>query len=158
MLTNYRTIGWKAIFYSTWKTFKTNFCPILSSFRRHKTLLSEEKLTALMSEVQSNFHQLRNDISLRDAQDQARILAEVDEKRRQQRRILREDLCPPDSQQDQERSFAVLQGSSSGHWIAGEPTFRAWSDPLSTQSSLLFLSGIPGAGLIALTDYTKICS
>ncbi|KAI4595118.1 hypothetical protein KJ359_007093 [Pestalotiopsis sp. 9143b] len=42
--------------------------------------------------------------------------------------------------------------SSSGVWIASEPTLKAWSDPSSTQSSFLFLSGIPGAGKTTLTS------
>ncbi|ETS75549.1 hypothetical protein PFICI_12493 [Pestalotiopsis fici W106-1] len=151
--------AWKTVFHSTWKTFQTEFRPILSKFKMHQKLLSEEKLTSLMSEMQrmkcatrDNFQQLRNDMSAIIARDEAKILAETEERRREKRRMLRDELGSPDYQQDQEDSFAVLRESSSGDWIANEPIFKDWSDLSSTQSPLIYLSGIPGAGKTTLVS------
>src|SRR3569833_3451941 len=42
--------GWKTVFHSAWKTFYTNFQPILIKLKRHSTLLSSERIA---TEVQS---------------------------------------------------------------------------------------------------------
>ncbi|KAF2993562.1 hypothetical protein E8E14_000024, partial [Neopestalotiopsis sp. 37M] len=146
--------AWQTVFRSTWKTFKTNFGPVLSNFKWHQKLLSEEKITALMSEMQSmksatedGLRQLSKDLSFMVIQDQAKILAEKNERWSQQRRILRDELSSPDYFHDQEHSLAILRDSSSGDWIANEATFKSWSDRSSTQSPLIFLNGIPGAEL-----------
>ncbi|KAM6511299.1 hypothetical protein FALCPG4_016301 [Fusarium falciforme] len=44
--------GWKRYFDCAWNTFKTRCKPIIDSLKRHRTLLSDEKLTAAVVEVQ----------------------------------------------------------------------------------------------------------
>ncbi|RYP43713.1 hypothetical protein DL768_009760 [Monosporascus sp. mg162] len=43
--------AWKTVFHSSWKTFKTRFGPILNSLKRHRELISDEKLTIATSEI-----------------------------------------------------------------------------------------------------------
>ena len=44
--------AWETVLRSAWKTFETSFKPILDSLKRHRTLLSDEKLTAAIAEIQ----------------------------------------------------------------------------------------------------------
>jgi hypothetical protein len=107
------------------------------------------EMQSMKSATEDGLQQLSKDLYSMVIQDQARILAEQNERWSQQRRILRDELSSPDYFHDQEHSLAILRDSSSGDWIANEATFKSWSNRSSTQSPLIFLNGIPGAGTIA---------
>ncbi|KAH7117462.1 hypothetical protein EDB81DRAFT_244147 [Dactylonectria macrodidyma] len=46
--------AWKTVFHSSWKTFRTRYGPIISSLKRHRELISDEKLTIAISEVRDS--------------------------------------------------------------------------------------------------------
>lgn len=50
--------AWTKFFDATWKTFKTNFKPILESLRRHRALLHDLKLDAACLEIQVSRSQI----------------------------------------------------------------------------------------------------
>jgi hypothetical protein len=147
------TQGWKNVFHSSWKTFKSQFGPILSSFKRHQQLLTEEKLTALMSEVQTvhhhaeeKFYILEREINARHARDSEKELAELEETRHRQRRIVHRKLDAPDSLKDHEHACQMRQTSCSGDWILTDSRFQEWIELDTFSSKNFYLNGIPGAG------------
>jgi hypothetical protein len=145
--------GWKTVFHSSWRTFKSQFGPILSSFKRHQQLLAEEKLNALISEVQTlrqhaeeKFQSLENEVNARHSRDSERELAEIEETRHRQRRIVQRKLDAPDMLKDHEHASQMRQTNSSGDWIILDPRFQEWSGLDTLLSKRFYLNGIPGAG------------
>ncbi|KAK7429027.1 hypothetical protein QQZ08_004434 [Neonectria magnoliae] len=75
--------GWKRLFTYAWPTFKTRFRPIINSLKRHQGLLSDEKHTIVIEEVQElsadfkdKFAELRQAISESDAKHQESIASQ----------------------------------------------------------------------------------
>lgn len=152
MLSNH-TKGWKAVFHSSWRTFKSQFGPILSSFKRHQQLLAEEKLTALMSEVQDlrqhageKFQCLENEINARYTRDSERELAELEETSYRQRSMVQRKLNAPNFLKDHEHASQMRQTGGSGNWVLVNPKFQEWVELDTFSSKSFFLNGIPGAG------------
>ncbi|KAI1114303.1 hypothetical protein F5Y14DRAFT_189934 [Nemania sp. NC0429] len=52
--------GWKVFFDSAWRTFKTRLNPIVQSLKRHRELLSDEKLNATIIEIQAGREEIRS--------------------------------------------------------------------------------------------------
>ena len=166
--------AWEIVLRSSWKTFETGFKPILDSLKRHRTLLSDEKLTAAIAEIQ-NLHQVtvkkfsdQSDQSSAELnglwlqldnkfQELSKQLYEIQkisteketkehrEALNQQRRFIAEKLGPPDYEADQYR-VSEKRFSASGDWILNDPGFLNWLDPRNLSNSTLYLHGIPGAG------------
>jgi hypothetical protein len=121
--------------------------------KRHQQLLAEEKLNALMSEVQTlhhhaeeEFQSLENEANARHTRESERELAEIEETRHRQRRIVQRKLDVPDFLKDHEHASQMRQTSSSGNWILLDPGFQEWSELDTFSSKHFYLNGIPGAG------------
>jgi len=132
--------AWETVLRSAWKTFETSFKPILDSLKRHRTLLSDEKLTAAIAEIQdirkfnvTRFNELSQQLDNR-FQELSKQLYEIQERLaekeareqqealRLQRRIIAEKLGPPDYEADQHRA-SEQRFSPSGDWILKDPSF-----------------------------------
>ncbi|KAF0323357.1 hypothetical protein GQ607_009475 [Colletotrichum asianum] len=139
---------WKDIFHATWKTFNTQFDPIMKSLVKRGELLESVKLSASLDQI----HTIRRQIS--DMyQDQIRT---ADEKTREKHfsrmALIKEKLRAPEYFLDQEIATQRREGDRSGQWIFGEPEYLAWSDTNALKHSVLYINGIPGAGKTTLVS------
>ncbi|RYP07648.1 hypothetical protein DL764_002385 [Monosporascus ibericus] len=149
--------------------------------KRHRTLLSDEKLTAAIAEIQdirqlavtrfneqsvqwnTRFDELSKkldnrfqELSKQLYEDQEKLAErearEQQEALRQQRPFIAEKLGPPDYEADQHRA-SEQRFSASGDWILKDQDFLSWLDPRNPSHRTLFLHGMPGAGMFL---YAKV--
>jgi len=146
-------IGWQTAFHSAWRTFKTQFGPVLTKLKRHRDLLSDEKLTATIADVHHSVQTVEDKIDelsrhlqrlhvVDDDQAARRHREDVDGKRQ----FVLSKLDPPDYHFDLERASNERWNSASGDWLEADPAFAQWVDTTMTQSRALYLTGMPGTG------------
>ncbi|CAJ0546596.1 Ff.00g012230.m01.CDS01 [Fusarium sp. VM40] len=151
--------GWKVLFHSAWKTFKTQFDPILKSLERHRIMLSEEKLTAVMEESQKQGHsiqdkldQLHKQLQERDQKNAEKDLAAHQSRIDQQYSTVESRIDAPNYHEDYEIASQKRFQNTSGRWILSHPLVSEWLDHSSKANGKIYLSGIPGAGKTVLTS------
>ncbi|KAG4284400.1 hypothetical protein FPRO06_08779 [Fusarium proliferatum] len=151
--------GWKVLFHSAWKTFKTKFDPILKSLERHRIMLSEEKLTAVMEETQKRGHsiqdkldQLHRQLQERDQKNAERDLTAHQSRIDQQYSTVESRIDAPNYHEDYEIASQKRFQNTSGRWILSHPLVSEWLDHGSKANGKIYLSGIPGAGKTVLTS------
>ncbi|KAI0599781.1 hypothetical protein F4775DRAFT_583134 [Biscogniauxia sp. FL1348] len=137
---------WKTMFHSTWKTFDSQFGPILQSLKSRRELLESEKGSATLYEV----HQVHKRVSDIYVEQRQWIDKEVLKRHKEQVSCIREKLQAPNYQVDQELAMEDRHGDSSRLWIFEESNFRVWSDKDITDHGVLYVNGIPGAGKTTL--------
>ncbi|RGP60195.1 zinc finger protein [Fusarium sporotrichioides] len=144
--------GWKVLFHSAWKTFKTQFGPILKSLERHRVMLSEEKLTAVMEEtknqgqsIQASLDQMNRECQERDQKNAERDAIAHRSQIDQQYRTVQSKVDAPDYHEDYEIASQKRFQSTSGHWFLGHPLVSEWLGDSSKANEKIYLSGIPGA-------------
>ena len=136
--TNKCPTAWKQLFRSSWKTFKTNFQCILSNLSRHKTLI--ESQASLAEYEQAKLARLA-------AQNSFEQIAKGEKSRRLTAVI--EKVHPPNCLNDHEQAVEVRQEyPETGKWILRSDQLKQWMDPLSTDVPVLWVNGIPGAGML----------
>ena len=136
-------IAWKQIFRSSWKTFDTKFRCILTNLSRHKNLI--ESQASLAEYEQSQLARLA-------AQNSFEQTAK-DEKSRRLTAVI-ERIHPPNSLNDHEQAVEIRQEHpDTGRWILEVRQLKQWMDPLATDVPVLWVNGIPGAGM--LNDYAS---
>ena len=144
------------MFHSSWKTFRTRFAPILGSLKRHRELISDEKLTIAISEVQ-DFREFVEDkleelsIQMRDLQleEKEERTLKTQEHRSRRLQFVLNKFDVADCQGDRDLEHARRERhyhSSSGDWIFDHLLFKEWADLAIAGNSTLYLNGIPGAG------------
>ncbi|KAF2684142.1 hypothetical protein K458DRAFT_279973, partial [Lentithecium fluviatile CBS 122367] len=168
--------AWDTVLRSAWKTFETSFKPILDSLKRHRALLSDEKLTAAIAEIQ-NTHQLAvtkfneqsaqsntrfdelsqqvhntfQELSKRLYENQEKLAQKEDKEQQQamhlQRCIIKDKIRPPDYEADQ-RLASEQRFSVSGDWILKDPSFLNWLHSQNPSCGTLYVHGMPGAGKV----------
>lgn len=156
-------VAWKTDLRYPWKTFETSFKPILDSLKRHRSLLSDEKLTAAIAEIQdirkltvarsdelsqqlhNRFQELLKQLYESQEGLRKKEARQEQEALRQQRRIIEEKLGPPDYEADQRRALEQCF-SSSGDWILDDQNFLNWLHSRNPSNSILYMHGMPGAG------------
>lgn len=143
--------GWKRFFQYAWPTFKTRFRPIIDSLKRHHSLLSDEKLTVVIEEVQ----ELSTDFNDRLTEIRQAI-RESDTKRHEslfsQKAMIIAKIDPLDYESDQQTASRQRYESNSGDWILWDPKFRSWAHGDTSLDSVLFLHGMPGSGKTTLAS------
>ncbi|UPL00409.1 hypothetical protein LCI18_011343 [Fusarium solani-melongenae] len=156
--------GWKRYFDCAWNTFKTRCKPIIDSLKRHRTLLSDEKLTAAVVEIQEGrreTQEFRDMVEARfssisrllEADLEKRSRKEIEERKDsllQARRTISSHLSPGNYEDDQRSAFSQFFSSPSGDWVLHEPKFQKWLQ--SSNGQVLYLHGMPGAGKTTLTS------
>ncbi|KLP18132.1 Uncharacterized protein LW94_12089 [Fusarium fujikuroi] len=149
----------KVLFHSAWKTFKTKFDPILKSLERHRIMLSEEKLTAVMEETQKQGHsiqdkldQLHRQLQERDQKNAERDLTAHQSRIDQQYSTVESRIDAPNYHEDYEIASQKRFQNTSGRWILSHPLVSEWLDHSSKANGKIYLSGIPGAGKTVLTS------
>ncbi|RYP59358.1 hypothetical protein DL769_008577 [Monosporascus sp. CRB-8-3] len=144
--------AWKAVFHSAWKTFKTKFGPVLSNLKRHRDLISDEKLSIAISEVtdmRTSVEDKLDALSRRIAEikadeDQDREIRARNANRRKRKHLL-DILDPPNYRSDFDRACDQQEISSSQEWIFGHALVENWLDLNRSSTKRIFLHGIPGA-------------
>ncbi|KAF2968408.1 hypothetical protein GQX73_g5171 [Xylaria multiplex] len=159
--------AWKTLFHSSWKTFKTRFGPIVNSLKRHRELISDEKLTIAISEVrdfrsevQGSRKSLEEKLEALSKQMKQLQLTEkeegtqkLQEQRSRRLQFVLNKFDAVDCQGDLEHARRERRyHSSSGDWIFDHPLFKEWSDLTITRNSTLHLNGSPGSGKTILTS------
>lgn len=140
-------LEWKSIFKAAWKTFETELGPIITSLASRRALLESEKASASLYEINN----IREKISsvYQEQQCQARI--NRDERHRTYMREIKVKLQSPEYQINQEISTESRGESQSGQWIFKHSKFEPWYDSSTLGSMVLYINGIPGAGMVSLT-------
>lgn len=137
-LSNIRATAWKKLFHSSWKTFRTQFQYILSSLSRHKSLI--ENQASLLDYEQSKLARVA-------AQNSFEEIAEAEKKRRSL--AVTDKIRPPNTRVDQEKAKETRQECpESGKWILQNAFLRDWMDLNCQNVLLLWVNGIPGAGIL----------
>ncbi|KAI5461405.1 hypothetical protein BGZ63DRAFT_508560, partial [Mariannaea sp. PMI_226] len=152
--------AWKTVFHSAWKTFKTRFGPILSNLKRHREILSDEKLSIAISEVRDVGELLGEQLESRKKQMMKLQLDEKEqdtlkfqEQRSRRLQFVLNKFGIVDCQGDLEHArYEHRHHGSSGDWLFDDPQFKEWADLTMTRNSTLCLHGIPGAGKTILTS------
>ncbi|OCL02208.1 hypothetical protein AOQ84DRAFT_349486, partial [Glonium stellatum] len=155
--------AWQTVIRSAWKTFEASFKPILDSLKRHRALLSDEKLTAAIEEIQdtrqlvlslqlhNRFQELSKQLYESHEKSAEKKATEVQEALYQQRHSVAEKLGPPDYEADHNRA-SKQRFSASGDWILQTPDFLNWLNPQNQSCSTLYMHGMPGAGKTILVS------
>ena len=140
-------VAWRQLFHSSWKTFRTQFQCILTSLSRHKHLV--ESQASLVEYEQSNAARVIAQSSFEDAAKAERL-----------RRLLAviEKINAPSTIADHE-AFTELRQEypPSGRWILQHPFFRNWKDFTCPHADLLWINGIPGAGILPSFTQASRC-
>jgi hypothetical protein len=157
--------GWKRLFNYAWPTFKTRFQPIFHSLKRHRALLSDEKLTAVIEEVQDARGTTENKLDelskqIRNGLDSVK---EVIEKRAielqdsllERKSAITAKLDPPDYEADQREAAAQRYSITSGDWVLEDPSFASWIHADTLPSGIIYLHGIPGSGRRLTANFVR---
>jgi hypothetical protein len=128
---------WKQLFHATWKSFRTQFSGILENLRRHRRLVEGQANLAQFEEFQ-----------------RARVTAEAefrnlqDAEQRHRRITVRDWLSAANTDIDQEKGANVRSDyPNTGRWLLANHHMQAWLNPEFCSTPLLWLNGIPGAGM-----------
>ncbi|KAF3915933.1 hypothetical protein AA313_de0205750 [Arthrobotrys entomopaga] len=129
---------WKRHYRSAWPTFKTKFEPILESLKRHRALLSDEKLTVLLEEV----HESRNSIEEKLQKFAAEIKDKLEKLEQdakykayersclllKQKAVVATKLSVRMLTYNSDYQYAISQRYStySGDWILDDSIFKTW--------------------------------
>ncbi len=134
---NFRT-AWKQFFRSSWKTFNTNFQCILSNLSRHKNLIESQASLAEYEQAKLARLAAQNSFEQTAKGEKSRRLTAVIEK-----------VHPPNILNDHEQAVEVRQEyPETGRWILRSDQLKRWMDPLTTDVPVLWVNGIPGAGML----------
>lgn len=143
---------WRQIFRSLWKNFESRFRSILQALSRHRELIAEQAgllhhqqyrhdMQAMLRHIQQYQHDREKSIE----NDQAREEADAQRKRRE---VLQWFSAAETIRFDQENYSATRrQYSGTGDWILENEKVKNWIEEDTPISSILWMSGKPGAGM-----------
>ncbi|TGJ64655.1 hypothetical protein EYR41_010697 [Orbilia oligospora] len=153
--------NWRRFLDYAWPTFKTRFEPIIDSLKRHRDLLSDEKLTVILEELQDS-HAVVDKIpamlqgineKLNKLQQSGIIKKhELQERILKQRETIRTKLRSRNYQENHRTALKKRSISSSGNWVFDSPKFETWLNSNSVSDSILYINGIPGSGKTILVS------
>ncbi|KAI0376818.1 hypothetical protein F5Y04DRAFT_285493 [Hypomontagnella monticulosa] len=154
--------GWKKFFSYAWPTFKTRFRPILDSLKRHRDLLSDEKLSVIIEEVQESRKTTEGRLESLSSEIKEKLselrehLREKDLEQQGSLKKLKDQLVtklnPPDWEADQHDASKQRYAPSSGDWIFGDVRYKEWLQGTTQEHNVLYINGIPGSGKTTLTS------
>ncbi len=129
--------AWQQLFQSCWMNFKSRFEHILDNLERHKKLVENEASLLEIEAAQA---------MRAAAETQFEKLAEQEEKL--ERIAVTAWLDGAKSHLDQHNAKAEREAfPESGKWLLSRPQMKAWLDLSSVDKALLWIRGIPGAGI-----------
>ena len=134
---------WKQLFQATWKTFRTRFSGLLENLRRHRQLVESQASIVQFEEL---FQELQRGRVRAEAE--FRSLKDVEKSRRLN--TVGVWLSAASASVDQEMySKKRRKYPWSGRWLLNDNRFQAWFDPEACATPLLWVNGIPGAGVLS---------
>jgi hypothetical protein len=142
------------------------FKPILESLKRHRALLLDERLNAAVLETQRSRHQLLIALDKSTARSEHQFnyleqrvqeiftklseqiygLQQSTNENKEEISLIVNKLDPPDFEADQLSALSSCRRGS-GEWIFNTATFSKWAHSNRMPDSVLFIHGIPGAGV-----------
>ncbi|KAK2601326.1 hypothetical protein N8I77_010782 [Diaporthe amygdali] len=134
---------WKKLVEAAWKTFDTEFQPLLQSLANRRDLLESEKGSASLYEISK----AREEMAARHEAKKQELRQDEVEKRKWHLLQIKNQLEAADYQQDQEMAAEARNETNSGDWVLQSPAFQYWADKADTRHSVLYIHGIPGAAL-----------
>jgi len=131
---------WRQLFLSTWKDFKTRFQWILDSLQRHKSLIETQASLLEFHQSQMSRASMENNFS------------RIQEDERKRRHVaVTAWLSPANSRLDQNNAASERKEyPETGRWLLDYHKVKSWLDQNSYSIPLLWISGIPGAGMTVL--------
>jgi hypothetical protein len=130
-------IAWRQLFRATWKDFKSRFQRILDDLHRHKALI----------ECQANILQIQEARTER-ANVRASFTAIEEAEKKNKRLVVLNWLSAAKTILDQEVSAEIRRDyPSTGRWVLENPTLKSWLDPSNALLPMVWMNGIPGAGM-----------
>jgi len=130
-------IAWYLLFQCTWKGLASSIRSVRANLQRHRTLVETQATLVHFEQAQE----------ARECAKGAVLRAEEAEKRRMMITVT-EWLAPPDTRSDQQRYSRIRdEYPNTGRWLLKARKVKKWLDHLSTGVPLLWVYGIPGAGV-----------
>lgn len=142
-----------------WKNFNTRFSGILDNLRRHRELIeSRAQLLHLQEskehfqEYRRNFQEYRRDMSKLRQDLESRVEEENRKKYVQVMEWLSDIQNGKDQNGNDHESFCRIREEypGTGLWILRHQHVPTWKEAEPPVSSILWLNGIPGAGMCLL--------
>lgn len=131
-LLNIRRLGWRYVFDALWPKCRDNIRVIATNIERHTLLIRKEV----------NFEHILQEYEARQRALQHFESTEISHQKQEYLGI-KTDISP--------RAYVlrddVYQGT--GKWLMRNPNFRKWLDFQDKSTRLLWLQGIPGAGMFS---------
>lgn len=128
-------LGWRIVFEAVWPKYQAKLIVIGNNIESHTTLMSGEVSLANVIAAQA---------------DRVRALEHYERtqefQQRQDFEAVETYVSPRmyDTELDRLRSASC---SNTGRWLRKEESFCKWLDPTDRSTRLLWLNGIPGAGM-----------
>ena len=133
---------WKQLFQATWKNFRAEFSGLLANLQRHGRLVESQ---ANLLEFEQLFREMEKARTAAEADYQCRTI----EEERHRRITVRNWLSAASVDTDQEKGVNARKDCpGSGRWLLEHNCMQAWFNMEFCATPLLWLSGIPGAGLV----------
>ena len=139
---NILEIAWKQIFRSIWKNFNHRFRQILDNLSRHRQLIYEQATLTNFQQQHLFFQQYELDGEER----KKRFEKQEEEDLRKKYIEVREWFSAARSTVEDHDTFCRSRAAGTGEWILTEEKVQNWMELDVPESSILWLSGIPGAG------------
>jgi hypothetical protein len=123
-----------------WKDFKTRFQHILDGLQRHRELIESQATLLHIRLYQSDRLTLLYRLDrLEEEERQKKYVAVMEWVSGAQTKLDHDSACDTRS-----------ECPESGRWILKNPDLENWKDASTPVSSILWLNGIPGAGMLTL--------
>lgn len=139
---------WKRSFRPFWKGFETRFGGLLEEMKCHKTLLEKQ---AGMYQAQCNYTQVLDTLhqytDLREKLRRDTEYREKDERERNQAEVQKWLAAPSPTHEHEQACGKRKDAEHSGDWLFQKSQVKDWKEKDTPESSILWLHGIPGAGM-----------
>jgi archaellum biogenesis ATPase FlaH len=148
------------LFRCIWKDFGTRFKGVLENLRLHSNLISEQASLLHYQQSQSYSQVILGHIEKYEedrAEKKQRLKRmEEEERDRKQLAVLGWFSAAPSIRSDHEKFRQTwTESAGSGQWILKNEKVQNWREMDLPVSSMLWINGIPGAGMLSLLTYTQ---
>jgi hypothetical protein len=132
---------WEALFQYSWRRFEPQFRCILDSLAAQKSLLNSDKSKELVLGAETLHVTAEN-----HSEGMKNRHSEADEEQWRLEFVI-DKINPPNCHADQNAASEHRKEIQSGRWILQNNYFQAWRNIDASSNPLLYVNGIPGAGI-----------
>lgn len=167
----------RQFFRAAWKDFNSKFHHILGDLQRHKSLIESQANILQIQEAQEarnvtidSFSKLlqANTLQVQEAQIartaiESSFIKVFQSERNKQYIALQNWLSAVNIKVDHQ-GYTTMRHENTGHWILNNDIIKEWINPDKSTIPMVWLNGIPGAGMILLNlavilrNYVLTCS